>query len=65
MSKHLLYSIEQAEHDYTDARNERIERAGEYASGFCSCCGSDCGLDDDEPCGYCVKGIRLLEDNGL
>ena len=61
MSKHLLHSIEQAERDYTDARNERIERAGEYASGYCSCCGSDDGLDGDEPCGYCVKGRAIID----
>ena len=60
MSKHLIMHIEQAERDYMDARYKR-DRAGEYASGFCSCCGSDDGLDDGVPCGYCAEGIRLLE----
>ncbi len=60
MSKHLIMHIEQAERDYTDAKYER--REGEYASGYCSCCGSDDGLDEGLPCGYCAEGIRLLEE---
>lgn len=45
-------------------RWKRIERMGEYASGFCSCCGSNNGLDEDgNPCGYCPEGIRLLKEN--
>ena len=58
MSKHLLAQIELAEREYT----ERERREGEYASGYCSCCGSDCGLDGDEPCGYCAKGIARLKE---
>ena len=59
MSKHLLHSIEFAEREYT----ERECGEGEYASGFCSCCGSDDGLDEDgNACGYCQEGIKLLKE---
>ena len=62
MSSYLQASIQQAEQDHLDAKNERIERAGEYADGYCSCCGSDDGLDEDGfACGYCAEGRLLLE----
>jgi hypothetical protein len=59
----MLTQFEINSRDSDRARNERIERAGEYASGFCSCCGSDDGLDEDgNPCGWCAEGIRQLEN---
>ena len=45
------------------ARRERTDRAGEYASGECDCCGSNEGLDEEgNACGFCEEGIRLLEE---
>ena len=54
-----LLDIERAEREYT----ERERREGEYANGYCSCCGSNDGLDEDgNACGHCAEGINLLEE---
>ena len=58
MSGYLIAQIKLAEREHTD----REQREDEYANGYCNCCGSDCGLDEDgNACGYCVKGKKLLE----
>ena len=54
-----LPGIERVEQERTD----RVQREGEYASGYCSCCGSDVGLDEDGlACGYCQAGRELLKE---
>jgi hypothetical protein len=55
----MLLEIERTEREHLE---EKYKRRGEYASGYCSACGSDEGLDDGEPCGHCAEGIKLLED---
>lgn len=57
-----LLDTERVEREHTE-RLVRRERMGEYASGYCACCGSDVGLDEDEePCGHCQAGKDLLEE---
>lgn len=53
--------LTQAYINIRDSDETRFDvRENGYPEGYCVCCGSDEGLNEEGiPCGYCKKGIEL------